>query len=132
MLQLRTIFNLVVGIGLVVSLTACGGGGGTEAPELGQVTGKVTLDGAPLADASVTFMPGKVRSSAATTDSEGKYELIYIRQVKGASIGKHNVVVSKLVNEKETIPNKYSGESTELNADVKAGANEFNFDLTSK
>jgi len=130
MQQLRALCNAVVCFGLVASLTACGGGG-SDAPDLGQVTGKITLDGAPLADASVTFMPEKVRASAATTDSEGKYELIYIRDEKGAAIGNHKVTVSKLKDEKETIPEKYSGE-TELTADVKAGANEFNFDLESK
>jgi len=131
MQQLRAICNLVVCIGLVVSLTACGGGA-SDTPTLGQVTGKVTLDGAPLADAFVTFMPEKVRASAATTDSEGKYELIYIRNEKGASIGNHKVTVRKLKDEKETIPKKYSGDDTELTADVKAGANEFDFDLKSK
>lgn len=113
-----------------LSLTACGGGS-DDAPELGQVSGIVTLDGAPLADANITFMPEGVRSSSATTDSTGKYELIYIRDEKGAAIGKHAVVISKLKNEVETIPAKYSGES-ELTADVKEGTNEFNFDLTSK
>ncbi|MFK7777647.1 MAG: carboxypeptidase-like regulatory domain-containing protein [Gimesia sp.] len=129
-MQLRRFFNVLICFGVIVSLTACGGGG-SDTPDLGQVTGKITLDGAPLSDASVTFMPENVRSSAATTDSEGNYELIYIRDEKGASIGKHKVVVSKLKDEKETIPKQYSGE-TELSADVKAGANEFNFDLKSK
>ncbi|MDF1742725.1 MAG: carboxypeptidase-like regulatory domain-containing protein [Gimesia sp.] len=131
MQQLRAFCSLVVSFGFVISLTACGGAG-SDAPSLGQVTGKITMDGAPLADASVTFMPEKVRASAATTDSEGNYELIYIREEKGAAIGKHKVTVSKLKDEKEVIPEKYSGGETELTADVKAGANEFNFDLTSK
>ncbi|QDV51307.1 carboxypeptidase-like regulatory domain-containing protein [Gimesia fumaroli] len=128
--QLRTFITACVCFGFVVSLAACGGGS-SDAPDLGQVSGTITMDGAPLADANVTFMPEGVRSSSATTDSAGKYELIYIRDEKGAAIGKHKVVVSKLDNEKETIPAKYCVES-ELTADVKEGANEFNFDLTSK
>ncbi len=130
MQQLRSCFKVLVCFGVMASLTACGGGG-SDAPDLGQVKGKITLDGAPLADASVSFMPEKVRASGATTDSSGNYELIYIRDETGAAIGKHKVVVTKLVDEKETIPAKYNTES-ELSADVKAGSNEFNFDLTSK
>ncbi|QDT97225.1 carboxypeptidase-like regulatory domain-containing protein [Gimesia aquarii] len=129
MQQLRSYSIIAISIGCLFFLTACGGG--SDAPELGQVKGKITMDGAPLADASVTFMPENVRSSFATTDSEGNYELIYIREEPGAAIGKHKVVVSKLKDEVETIPKKYSGES-ELTADVKAGENEVNFDLTSK
>ena len=129
MLQVRTYCNAIVCFGLVVFLTACGSG--IEKPELGQVKGKVTMDGAPLADASVTFLPEKVRASSAMTDSDGNYELIYIRDEKGAAIGKHQVVVSKLKNEKETIPAEYNSES-ELTGEVKAGSNEINFDLKSK
>ena len=73
-----------------------------------------------------------MRASGATTDSEGNYELIYIRDETGAAIGNYKVVVSKLVDEKETIPEEFSSESSELSADVKAGSNEFNFDLTTK
>jgi len=112
----------------MVLCTACGGG---DAPQLGNVTGVITLDGAPLADANVTFMPEDVRASSAKTDSAGKYELIYIREDKGAAIGNHKVVVSKLVNERETIPANYSDE-TELTAVVEAGDNEINFDLLSQ
>lgn len=127
MQQLRTFYVVAICFGCMISLTACGGGG-SDAPELGQVTGKVTMDGAPLADAYITFMPEKKRASSATTDSEGNYALIYIREEPGAAIGKHKVVVSKLKNEKETIPENYNAE-TELSADVKSGPNEINFDL---
>ncbi len=130
MQPMRVLCKAVVYFVFIVSLTACGGGG-IAPPELGPVTGKITLDGAPLTDASVTFMPEKVRASSSMTDSDGKYELVYIRDEKGAAIGPHKVVVSKLINEKEVIPEKYNTE-TELTAVVKAEANEFNFDLTSK
>ncbi|QDT79823.1 hypothetical protein Mal35_32910 [Gimesia maris] len=125
MQHMRVVGSIVLCLGLLVSLSACGG---SNAPALGQVKGKVTLDGAPLADANVTFMPEKVRASSGTTDSEGNYELTYIRDQMGAAIGNHKVVISKLVDEKETIPPNYSDE-TELTAEVKAGANEINFDL---
>ncbi len=127
---LRKYYEPIICLALFLLLGGCGGGSDAP-PTLGQVTGKITMDGAPLSEANVTFMPEKSRASAATTDSEGKYELIYIRDEKGAAIGNHKVTVSKLKNEKETIPSRYSSES-ELTADVKAGPNEINFDLKSK
>ncbi|HBL41919.1 carboxypeptidase-like regulatory domain-containing protein [Gimesia sp.] len=125
MQHLRLFGSVVLCLGLAVGLSACGG---SAAPALGKVKGKVTMDGAPLADANVTFMPENIRASSGTTDGEGNYELIYIRDEMGAAVGPHKVVISKLVDEKETIPPNYSDE-TELTADVKSGANEINFDL---
>lgn len=125
---MRAFCGGVIYFWLVMSLAACSGGG--DAPNLGRVTGKVTLDGTPLSDASVTFLPEKVRASSATTDSDGKYELIYIREEQGAAIGQHKVFISKLIDEKETIPAKYSDpETTTLTAEVKAGDNTYDFDL---
>ncbi|QDU50835.1 carboxypeptidase-like regulatory domain-containing protein [Gimesia panareensis] len=128
MQKIKLIWSAGLCLGVMLLCSACGG---SDAPDLGNVTGTITLDGAPLADANVTFMPEKVRASSAKTDSAGKYELIYIRDEKGAALGDHKVVVSKLVNEKETIPPNYSDE-TELTAVVKSGDNEINFDLSSK
>ncbi|WP_417383263.1 hypothetical protein [Gimesia sp.] len=129
MQSIQGLCKAVIYFMIIASLTACGGG--IAPPELGQVTGKVTLDGVPLTDASVTFMPEKVRASSCMTDSEGKFDLVYIRDEKGAAIGHHKVIVSKLKNETEVIPEEYNSE-TELTADVKSGTNEINFDLTSK
>ncbi|MEQ8852301.1 hypothetical protein [Gimesia sp.] len=128
MQKLKMIWSAGLCLGMMLLCTACGG---SDSPDLGNVTGTITMDGAPLADAYVTFMPDAVRASSGKTDSAGKYELVYIRDEKGAALGDHKVVVSKLVNEKETIPPNYSDE-TELTAQVKSGENEINFDLSSK
>lgn len=128
MQKLKLISSAGLCLGIMLLCTACGG---SDTPDLGNVTGTITMDGAPLADAYVTFMPDAVRASSGKTDSAGKYELVYIRDEKGAALGDHKVVVSKLVNEKETIPPNYSDE-TELTAQVKSGENEINFDLSSK
>lgn len=128
MRSMRAFCAVAILLGVIVSLTACGAE--SDVPEMGKVTGKVSLDGSPLSGASVTFLPEKVRASSAITDSDGNYELTYIREVKGAAIGAHKVFISKLINEKETIPGKYSNpEKTTLTAQVKAGDNSYNFDL---
>jgi hypothetical protein len=75
---------------LCLASFGCGGGG----PELGQVTGQVTMDGEPLPNAVVTFSPVEGgRSSIGRSDASGKYELIYLDR-KGATLGEHRVSVT--------------------------------------
>ncbi len=133
-----TRFGLVL---LVVAALAVvpGCGPNADLPDLGEVTGTVTLDGAPLADASVSFEPqgGGTKGSTGTTDETGKYELVFTADAKGAAIGTHSVSIELMpsaenMDEVVDIPSKYNME-TELTAEVKAGKNEnVNFELTSK
>ena len=66
------------------------------------VSGKVTLDGKPLARAGVTFQPigskdnlNPGEGSAAKTDDNGEYTLVLVFQAKkGAVVGKHRVEIS--------------------------------------
>lgn len=132
------------GIGFVVALTlvstsACRSTP-SDQPDLGKVSGVVTMDGAPLAGAQVSFAPEEGRASQAVTDSEGKYELIYIGKTKGAKVGSHKVYITTYIeddsdpeaqNFKETIPKKYN-KATTLTANVEEGSNTFDFELKSK
>ena len=111
-----------------------------DRPELGVVSGVVTLDGKPLPGMMVTFTPDKGRSSFGMTNENGRYELQYLRDTKGAKIGKHKVSVTtpegddsdpEVPRVKETVPEKYN-EKTELSAVVEPGENTFDFQLTSK
>ena len=138
---------------LIVALTmllqpGCGGSG--DQPELGQVTGTVTLDGMPLSGIAVVFQPDNGRPARGMTNAEGKYELTYIRQTKGTKVGPNRVEIApsedgeveeessdesapapkKSKSGKPAIPARYNVKS-ELKADVKGGKNEFNFDLKS-
>ena len=68
----------------------CGPGG----PELGTVTGKVTLDGKPVTNGLVTFVPvAKGGASIGKTDANGQYELLFVDR-KGALLGQHKVTVT--------------------------------------
>lgn len=111
------------------------------------VSGRITLNGKPLANASVTFAPvgGKDNqepgpSSAAITDGDGRYTLRLIGQDgRGAMVGKHKVMVA-LQEEADTtnddgpvklkqLPLKYNGQTT-LEFDVPAkGTDAADFDL---
>ncbi|MFO7906637.1 MAG: carboxypeptidase-like regulatory domain-containing protein [Planctomycetota bacterium] len=78
----------------VVCLTCmgCGPGG----PELGKVSGKVTMDGEPLDNALVTFSPVEGgRSSSGKTDENGNYTLSFADRT-GAVVGTHKVSVTTL------------------------------------
>ena len=119
-------------VGLTMWGLSCGGCGG-DRPQLGEVTGRVTLDGRPLAEARVTFCPAEGtagRESVGFTDAEGNYTLVYIRDIPGASVGRHTVRVSREVNGAERVPQRYNIRS-ELNYEVVAGAQEINLELVS-
>jgi len=128
-------------------IAGCGGSG----PDLGAVTGTVTLDGAALEGATVEFQPTAAGGSPSygTTDASGAYELMFTFDKKGALPGEHKVRISKTKpaegavpsgddddddddeNEIETLPAKYNTQ-TELTATVEAGKNTADFPLTSE
>jgi len=111
---------------------------GPITPDLGEVRGTVTLDGKPLARAMVQFHPesgmeagSRAGSSAATTNSEGKYRLVYVGDVYGAAIGKHRVTIqAPNLSRERRLPRKYTSvRRTVLLNEVEAGTNEINLDL---
>lgn len=122
------------------------GCGSSDRPELAAVQGTVTMDGAPLANVQVVFSPEGRRPSTGVTDAAGKYTLTYIRDIKGAALGKHSVRIESVpaapadpeaatkevpVPFKESIPAKYNAKS-KLTAEVKPGENTIDFPLDSK
>ena len=80
--------------GCLLALAGCGGGG-AELP----VSGTVTLDGTPLPNAVVRFIPDSGTDSAstgfATTGTDGKYVITGAKGKKGLVAGKYKVTVSK-------------------------------------
>ena len=69
------------------------------------------------------------------TDEQGHYELVYLRDILGAKVGKNRVVIRTVGPEapqKEILPARYNSK-TELQADVKPNENPpFDFDLMSR
>jgi hypothetical protein len=114
----------------------------TASPDnVGKVSGKVTLEGQPLPDATVKFSPIREGGSSALgrTDADGKYSLNYASGIEGAEIGENRVSIStynagdpdgeppqpKVL---EKVPMKYNIRS-ELTREVNAGDNPIDFDL---
>jgi hypothetical protein len=129
----RSLFQLL-SVGLLLLTAGCGNSG--DRPDLGRVSGDVTLAGKPLARAMVSFHPVEGgRQSCCRTDAKGHYQLTYIRDIPGARVGKHKVTVRTSGAEdtdsariKELVPAKYNDKTTLL-VEVKPGENQFNFDL---
>jgi hypothetical protein len=119
---------------LLLLVVGCGGAGGD--PKLNPVQGKVTLDGQPLPNAIVSFIPAKGPPSGAITDADGKYEMRFKSGAVGAVVGTHSVTISTDMDGNaapgaEKVPPRYNKDTT-LSAVVKEGKNEHNFDLQSK
>ena len=123
---------LAVPVALVaLSILGCGR---SHQPSLGRVSGTVTLDGVALANATVLFTPaGAGRTSQGTTDAGGWYELLYLRDIRGANVDRHAVRITTACEEnggREALPARYHAR-TELDARVVAGRNVCNFELRS-
>jgi hypothetical protein len=84
---------------VAVGAAAAGGCGGREFAE---VEGRVTLDGNPLTDIEIVFLPDPAKgnpgnSASAFTDTDGRYRLHATRDNRdGTVLGPHRVVVIDL------------------------------------
>ena len=92
---------LLMATTILLATVGCGKGSFATVP----VAGRVTLDGEPAVRVTVLFSPLRRGdaleagpSSTATTDAEGRYQLLVARQGggKGAVPGKHLVLISGL------------------------------------
>lgn len=148
-----------IGVCLAATVLAVGGCG-SSGPKLHPATGTVTLDGKPLSDATVTFVPASGRPSDGKTDASGTFTIMTNGQ-PGMPAGPCKVTVSKFTAqgempamapspgdmikmyekkkkgdvEKSPVPAKYgradtSGLSAEVSTD--AAKNVFTFALESK
>lgn len=80
--------------------------------EIVRVSGMLTLDGEPLADANLVFIPFQASGerdslapvSLATTDAQGNYSLRITVQTEGAVVGWHYVLISKINRPKNAEP----------------------------
>lgn len=129
--RIRPSLHLLVALALL-TLAGCSR---SNRPPLGNVTGTVTLHGVPLRAALVVFTPdGPGRSAIATTDTAGRYELSFLRDIAGANVGTHTVRITTATEDrggKEILPDRYHAK-TELTAAVEPGSNTLDFPLRSK
>ncbi|MBI1248515.1 hypothetical protein GC197_11835 [bacterium] len=135
---------------LTIGLLALVLGGCSGSQRIVPVSGVVTLDGEPLADAVIGFEPiateGEFEAgmgSYARSDAEGRFVLRALTKEEGALVGVHRVSVSTVVGKegpngemlgltKERVPARYNND-TKLTFEVPAGGtDQANLDLKSK
>lgn len=78
---------------MAIPLFCLGCSGGGDEVKLAPVSGVVTMDGRPLANAVVIFSPTKGNPSSGRTDTSGNYTLFYKERLKGAVPGNHNICI---------------------------------------
>ena len=132
--------NYAFGLVLAFSFFTCLGCGGKY--KMAPVTGTITLDGNPLADATVSFTPQAVgtESPASTgkTDQAGKYSLSLVSdETSGAVVGMHQVVIAKSFESSSDVAtpeerSKAALPDHNLTFEVKSGANQADFNLETK
>jgi hypothetical protein len=69
------------------------GGCGSGLPERGKVTGKVTVNGKPVPQGTVTFYPKTGRSASGRIQPDGTYTLTTFDEGDGAIVGSHEVTI---------------------------------------
>ena len=147
----------VIGLSLAVFCNAgCGPQGAVPPDASVVVTGVVTMDGEPLAKATVRFVPKEGAKQgfggSGVTDSAGKYELRSLvgeEAAVGTPPGKYTIIITKMVKPdgsvadmmeppmmsaaKESIPLRYSDTASSiLNENVSSSGGTFDFSLTSE
>lgn len=129
----RNLVGIALSLAVVILVSGCGRG-----PKLVPVSGTVTMDGQPLADAMVTFTYTEhPRPAAGRTDANGAFKLIYNNRV-GGPIGSAKVMIRKQGKLEggelfgELIPRRYHASTTLQYEVTKDGPNEFSIPLTSE
>lgn len=136
-----------LGAALISGLLA-GCGGPSDQPDLGSVSGTVTLDGEPLEDATLIFQPESGRPAYAVTDGDGYYELQYSASTAGAMVGKHLVYISTYregdpaaedpelrESRPERVPAQYNrdaADNPDMTVEIQSGGNTCDFPLSSE
>ncbi|MDA0284682.1 MAG: carboxypeptidase regulatory-like domain-containing protein [Planctomycetota bacterium] len=125
--------------GLLMFVIGCGA---PDGPELGTVSGVITLDDKPLQMATIEFSPVAPggSSSSGRTDATGRYELMYLAGKPGAITGQYVVRITTWRQEHvpgaaprviaELVPPIYNSES-KLFRDVISGSSTLDFELSS-
>jgi hypothetical protein len=135
----------------LVPLLALVAGCGSE--KFAPVSGRVTLNGKPLANATVSFQPiaaqgsrNAAPGSTGKTNDQGQYTLVGPQGEPGAWVGKHRIMitlVAEVVGETDTrpprggwpmkdkIPAKYNNDSKETFDVPSGGTTSADFTLTS-
>ena len=95
---------LSVCCGLLVLSGCFGGGSGKDKQKVYSVSGKITMGGAPVPEATVTYAPeGTQPVAMGRTNSDGEYRLTTYSANDGAAAGDYTVLVMKTAVSAESV-----------------------------
>ena len=136
---MHTMLRTLLFMSLLSLSTGCAKG-----PELGDVTGRITLEGEPVEAAYVTFLPmfpGGMEL-VGKTDADGNYDVQYSATRKGIPPGKYQILLSTLDDIKNPngsntkVPERfhpiYVNNDSPLTFEVVPGENDASFDASKK
>src|SRR5262245_57479367 len=130
----------------LVLVALLGVAGCSRSPTFAEVEGTVKVNGRPLPNVVVQFLPDPQKdtrgpSSSAVTDGQGRYRLRCNAEQEGAIVGWHRVVIEDPDEERPSqrqtarkeprVPARYTRASTDLQKEVKAGKQTIDLNLTS-
>ncbi len=129
----KRIFGAISTCFLAILLVVAGCGR-SDLPELGTVSGTVTLDGRPVTGLGVAFYPlSGGRQALGVTDENGKYNLTFVDGVPGAKTGTNEVTLfwpDPDTPPSVRLPAKYNTQKPRF--EVEPGENVFDIALDSK
>ena len=116
---------LVALLTLAVALTC--GPRAAAADDLASVKGTITLDGKPLPSGRILFHLGDGQFIGAKIKDDGTFKM------ERVPTGKYKVTVESAVQGKSVLPARYAADDkSELQVEVKKGANTLDFALLSR
>jgi hypothetical protein len=129
--------DLIRGVVLVLAVAGC-----ATDPSVGTVSGEVTLDGQPLKDGIIKFIPGDGKTATADAPvRDGRYSATVPPGPKRVEVSAPKVVGKRKVYDtpgspevdvvSELIPARYNVQS-ELTMTVAAGRQTMNYELKSR
>jgi hypothetical protein len=104
-------------------------------PDIVPVSGRITIDGKPLAHGQIIVLPEGRRAAAATIESDGHFTLSCFEPGDGAPLGQHIATITAVESMGEHAnrwhaPKKYANRATGVWVNIEGPTDDLKVDLT--
>jgi hypothetical protein len=137
----NSLMKLAIGVACI-AVACVGCGKPSHQQEIATATGKVTLDGQPLASGYVVFVAANGRQSTGAIQPDGTFVMATYEEGDGARVGTHPVIVRPVPADEHKyggpkpipVPERYMNANTSgFTAEVKPGEDNYiELNLTTK